>query len=64
MSLKISDIRSVELDREKPFHHCIRLKDASGYSLEVIPVNESEEWAQFETVYKAWCQHPHFNGKG
>ena len=63
MSLEISDIRSIELDRSTPFHHCIRMKDASGHSLEIIKVNEVDGWAQFVHVYKAWSSHKDFKGK-
>ena len=63
MNLQISQIKSVELDRSKPFHHVIRLKDANGHSLEVIPVNESTGYEQFKAVYIAWASHESFNPK-
>ncbi len=61
--MEIKDIKSVELDRSVPFKHVIRLKDATGHSLEVIPVNEADGYAQFTVVYKAWVNHKDFHPK-
>ena len=62
--MRISQIASIELDREKPFNHCVRIKDSSGNSLQVVPVKESAGWEQFSIIYKAWVSHPEFNATG
>jgi len=61
--MEIKDIKSLELDRTKAFQHCIRFKDYAGMTMEVLMVNDSEEWAQFEKVYRAWVNHPDYNGE-
>ena len=62
--MKISQIDSIELDRSKPFNHCVRIKDAMGNSIQVVPVKESAGWEQFSVIYKAWAEHPEFNATG
>ena len=62
--MDISTIASVELDRSVPFHHTIRIKDHTGFTMETIPVNDSTGWEQFEEVWVALCKHPEFNLKG
>jgi len=59
--VQISQIHSVELDRSRPFEHCVRIKDSHGHSIQVIPVKESNEWEQFKLVYEAWASHPEAN---
>ncbi len=61
MSTQISKIVSVELDRSRNFRHCIRFKDATGHTMEIIKVKESTGYEQFETVWKALCAHPDFH---
>ena len=58
--MQISQIKSVELDRSVPFNHCVRIKNSLGDSIQVIPVKESNEWEQFQTIFKAWAEHPDF----
>ena len=62
--MRISQIDSIELDRSKPFNHCVRIKDAMGNSIQVVPVKESAGWEQFSVIYKAWVSHEEFNKKG
>ena len=59
--MEINQIKSIELDRSKPFKHCIRVKDATGHTIEIIPVKESTGWEQFNEVWKALCAHPDFH---
>jgi hypothetical protein len=59
--MNIKDIKSIELDRSKPFNHVVRIKDITGHSIQVIPVKESNEWEQFQTIFKAWAEHPDFS---
>jgi len=56
--MNVSDIHSVELDMEKPFNHCIRIKDKTGYSLQVIPVKENVGNEQLRLITEAWLSHP------
>ena len=57
----ISKIGSIELDRSVPFSHVVRIKDRTGYSLEVIPVQESTGFEQFKLIYESWAKHPDAN---
>ena len=59
--MNISDIHSIELDMTKAFNHCIRIKDKSGNSIQVIPVREDVANEQLAVIYKAWASHPDFN---
>ena len=61
--MKISNVKSVELDRSTPFNHKIIFRDRAGYPLEEIQVKESNGWEQFEIVISAWTDHPDFNPK-
>lgn len=63
MAYQISQIKSIELCRTRPFKHVINIKSDNDYVLEAIPVNESEEWAQYQKVIEAWFQHPEYNGE-
>ena len=61
--MRISDVRSVESDRSRPFRHCINLKDCTGHILESIPINETAGWEKFVEITKAWENHPDYNPK-
>jgi len=61
--MNIADVKSIELDRSVPFKHCIRLKDATGYTLETIPISETAGWEKFVEITKAWENHPDYNPK-
>jgi len=61
--MRISDVKSIELDRSVPFKHCIRLKNGIGETLELIPISETGGWEKFIEVTKAWENHPDFNPK-
>lgn len=60
--MTISQIKSIELDRSKPFEHRVIFRSKTGHILEVIAVKETTAWEEFEIIYKAWCNHPDFNG--
>lgn len=60
--MNIRQIKSIELDRSKPFNHKVLIKDETGYVMQEIKVEESKGWEQFALIYKAWCEHPDFNG--
>jgi hypothetical protein len=60
--MKISQIRSIELDRSRAFKHRIIFYDDIGYELDSISVTEVAGWEKFNEVYKAWCKHPDFKG--
>ena len=53
---KLEDIHSIELDRTLPFDMRINLKDASGYTLESISVQQTKAEATFLMIYKKWCE--------
>ena len=59
--MEVNDIHSVELDMSKPFNHCIRIKDKSGHSLQVIPVKENAGNEQLRLITEAWLAHPRAN---
>ena len=61
--MEISDIKSIELDRSVMFRHCIRIKDTTEHTIELIPVKENVGWEQFKEVVFAWTTHPDYNGK-
>lgn len=61
--MEVSQIKSVELDRTVPFKHCVLIKDATGYIMEMIMVEEAKEWEQFMVIYQAWASHPDFQGE-
>ena len=56
--MQVSDIHSVELDMTTPFHHCIRIKDKNGDSLQVVPVKESAGNEQLALITEAWLSSP------
>ena len=60
--MNISEIASIELDRTVMFRHCIRIKDRTGHTIELIPVKENVEWEQFQEVVHAWTKHKEYNG--
>ena len=60
--MQVSQIKSIELCREKAFQHEIVFRDESGYPLDRFYVKENVEWEQFQLVYKKWCEHPEFSG--
>lgn len=62
--MNISQIKSIELDRSKAFNHKVLIKDSTGYIMQEIKVEESKGWEQFSLIYKAWAEHPEFNGEG
>lgn len=60
--MNIANIRSIELDRTKPFKHEILIKDDTGFIMERIPVTEVAGWEKLNEVYQAWCNHPDYKG--
>jgi len=62
--MRISDIKSIELNRERAFEHEIIFRDANGYPIDRFYVKENVEWEQFELVTKAWFNHPEYSGEG
>lgn len=60
--MRIVDVASIELDRSKPFNHRVIFRDETGHALEIVKVKETTAWEEFQIIYKAWCEHPDFNG--
>ena len=60
----VSEIKSIELCREKPFRHEIVFKDKNGYPLDRFYVKEDVEWEQFNKITQTWMNHPEFAGEG
>ena len=62
--MEISQVKSIELCRDKPFEHEIIFRDATGYPIDRFYVKENVGWETFKKVYEAWITHPSFNGTG
>ncbi len=58
--MNVGQIKSIELDRTKPFNHEILFKDNVGSVIDRMKVDESKGWEQFKLVYGAWVSHEDF----
>ena len=52
----VERIHSVELDMVKPFKHVIRIKDINGYTMEELPVTQTNGNAALALITKKWWE--------